>query len=69
MEAYTGKGSLIFSRNRGATKRGMKEIRGGAADLCKQGKGGLRPPLLSLVCFAQWEGGRLCLGFLGFFMV
>ncbi|KAJ7002560.1 LOW QUALITY PROTEIN: hypothetical protein NC653_007911 [Populus alba x Populus x berolinensis] len=28
MEACTRKGSLIFSQNRGAAKRGMKEIRG-----------------------------------------
>ena len=37
--------------------RGEEENqRGGAASLCKQGKGGLRPPLLPLV-FSQWEWG------------
>ena len=33
MEACAGKGYLIFSKNRDATKRGMKEIRGGGLGL------------------------------------
>ena len=33
MEACARKGSLIFSQNRGAAKRGMKEIRGGCLGL------------------------------------
>ena len=33
MEACAGKGSLIFSLNRGVSKRGMKEIRGGCLGL------------------------------------
>jgi hypothetical protein len=51
--------------------------RGGAAGLCKQGKGGLRPPLLSLVfCSLGRRGAPLLLkkkkmglglGFLYFF--
>ena len=34
-----------------------KNQRGGAASLCKQGKGGLRPPLLPLVFFSMGMGG------------
>ena len=33
MEACARKGSLIFNQNRGATKKGMKEIRGGCLGL------------------------------------